>query len=171
MPVTLVRHTRPDVAADICYGSTDLKLAESFAVEAANVAAALRHCEVLIASPLQRCKLLGDVIADRFGVPVQIDERLREMDFGRWERLPWSEIPRVEIAMWSEDFMHARPHGGESVAMLRERTRDILADYQDDEQHHVFVTHSGVIKAALSNGDTAADFDTKIDFGGIVQIK
>ncbi len=171
MPVTLVRHTQPDVAADICYGSTDLKLAESFADEAADVVAALRHCEVLISSPLLRCKLLADVIADRFSVAVQIDERLREMDFGRWEGRAWTEIPRVEIAMWSEDFMHARPHGGESVAMLHARTRDVLADYQDSEQHHVFVTHSGVIKAALSNGDTAADFDSKIEFGGIVQIK
>ena len=171
MPVTLVRHTQPDVAADICYGSTDLKLAASFADEAADVTAALRHCEVLISSPLLRCKLLADVIADSFGVAVQIDERLREMDFGRWEGRPWSEIPRVEISMWSEDFMHARPHGGESVAMLHARTRDVLADYRGGEQHHVFVTHSGVIKAALSNGDTAADFDTKIEFGGIVQIK
>lgn len=171
MPVTLVRHTRPDVAADVCYGSTDLRLADSFAAEAADVTAALRHCEVLVSSPLLRCKLLADAIADCFGVPVQIDERLREMDFGRWEGRPWAEIPRVEIAMWSGDFLHARPHGGESVAMLRARTRDVLADYQSGEDHRVFVTHSGVIKAALAIGDTAADFDTQIDFGGIVQIK
>ena len=30
MPVTLVRHTRPDVDSDVCYGSTDLGLADTF---------------------------------------------------------------------------------------------------------------------------------------------
>ena len=49
------------------------------------------------------------------------------MDFGRWEGLPWSAVPRAELDAWAADLMHARPHGGESVAMLLARTRRALA--------------------------------------------
>lgn len=168
MPVTLVRHTRPEVASDVCYGSTDLQLAESFVTESRAVISALSACDVLVSSPLQRCRILADAISEAFGAAVTVDARLREMDFGRWEGKRWSEIPRNEVAMWSEDFLHARPHGGESVAMLRTRTQAALADYRSDSQHCILVTHSGVIKAALSTGDTATDFDAKIDFGGVI---
>ena len=169
MPVTLVRHTRPDIAADICYGSTDLELAASFVEERDLVIASIEVCERLISSPLKRCRHLADAISTVFGVAVEIDERVREMDFGKWEGQHWTDIAEAEVALWADDFLHARPHGGESVAMLRARTLAALSDYRDGDRQTVIVTHSGVIKAALADGDTASHFDTKIEFGGIIR--
>ena len=37
-------------------------------------------------------------------------------------------------------------------------------------QRIVVVTHSGVIKCALANGDTPDDFRSATGFGGIVQL-
>ena len=56
------------------------------------------------------------------------DERLREFDFGTWEGVRWDAIPRAELDAWAADFFHARPHGGESVHMLRERVETAIAD-------------------------------------------
>ena len=70
------------------------------------------------------------------------------MDFGRWERVPWNDIDRTELDAWAADFFHARPHGGESVAMVSERVGSALADYRRSGVSHAVVTHAGIIKAA-----------------------
>ncbi|MEM1088480.1 MAG: histidine phosphatase family protein, partial [Pseudomonadota bacterium] len=87
-----------------------------------------------------------------------------------WEGVAWDDIPRDEIDEWAEDILHARPHGGESVAMLRDRSRTALKGWQSRYERLLIVTHAGVIKAALANSDTASDFAVKIDFGAHVTI-
>ena len=92
------------------------------------------------------------------------------MDFGRWEGLRWSDIPRREVRAWTLDFLHARPHGGESVAELRDRTREALSSYAGSGMQTLIVTHSGVIKAALAGGDTMESFRTPVAFGELVAV-
>ena len=165
-----MRHTRPAVAEGVCYGMTDLALAPTFEDEAARVLEALPVAERLTSSPLRRCQRLAERIgAARALVPV-IDERLREMDFGAWEGLPWASIPRPELDAWAADFLHARPHGGESVHMLRERTRAALADYRRSGRSHLVVTHAGVIKAAQADAGHPRGWKTGVDFGAIVRL-
>ena len=167
MAITLLRHTTPLAPQGLCYGRTDLELAESFAEEAATVAAAAPAASHIVTSPLTRCRRLAQFLADRAGAPVSQDPRLIEMDFGSWEGRLWTEIPRDEIDAWTTDFMNARPHGGESVAMLKERTFDALNDILAMERPTIIVTHAGVIKAALSTGDSPENFNTQIGFGQI----
>jgi len=168
--IILVRHTRPNIANGICYGRTDLDVVPSFEEESSTVIAGLGPADVVVSSPLQRCLKLADRIAEAMRLEVQVDSRVQEMDFGRWEGLPWSDIARVELDAWAADFLHARSHAGESVAMLRERTLAALDDYRRSDNRYIVVTHSGVIKAALATGDSAQDFQTTTDFGGIVQL-
>ena len=168
MPVRLVRHTKPLVEDGICYGRTDLDVASSFQTEADKVLARLPRPEIVVSSPLRRCWRLAEHIASAFELPVQLDQRVQEMDFGRWENTPWANVPRSELDAWSADFLHARPHGGESVAMLLARVTDALSEYQASEQEHIIVTHAGVIKAALADGDEASHFASNVDFGAIV---
>ena len=70
------------------------------------------------------------------------------MDFGTWEGRPWAEIPEAEVEAWAADFIDARPHGGESVAMLLARVRRAMARCRPEEPSLV-VTHGGPIRAAL----------------------
>ncbi len=169
MTITLVRHTRPNIAADICYGSSDVGLDASFESDARDLIAELRQPQQLITSPLTRCRRLADLIGGTFGVDVYIDSRVREMDFGSWEGIPWSEIPRSELDAWANDFLHGRPHGGESVAMLKKRANQALLEYADSDQHTVIVTHAGVIRLALATDDTADGWSNSVDFGGLVR--
>lgn len=165
----LLRHTQPDVAPGTCYGRTDLGVSATFDVEAARIISELPVFDLLISSPARRCRALADAIARHRDLQVQVDDRVQEMNFGSWEGMPWSKIPRDEIDAWADSFMHARPHGGESVSMLHQRTRDALAHYRRLNLRTVIVTHAGFIKAALATGDTASDFDTTVDFGCFVE--
>ena len=170
MSLVLVRHTRLKVEDGICYGRTDLDVADSFSDEANAVVAQLQACEVLISSPSLRCLKLARKIRQAFGVSPQVDDRIYEMDFGSWEGQRWSDISSDELDEWARDFLHARPHGGESVAMLRQRSLDAIDEFRRSGKQYVVVTHAGVIKAVLADGDKSTDFGFEIDFGGIVQI-
>ena len=171
MALILVRHTRPRVADGVCYGVTDLDLAPTFEDEAARVVASLPPAERLVTSPLGRCRRLAERIgAAKSLVPV-IDPRLREMDFGAWEGVPWSAIPRDELDAWAADFLHARPHGGESVHMLYERSRSAIADYRATGRSHIVVTHAGVIKAVRAEDRYPNAWKSNVEFGGTVRLR
>ncbi len=166
MRVTLLRHTAPDVAPGVCYGRTDLDVATSFPAEAAAVATTLPKYAQIVTSPLMRCRKLADYLGQVSDLTPVEDPRLFEMDFGSWEGQAWADIPRAELDAWTADFLHARPHGGESVAMLRNRTMEAVAEWLSGGGHTLIVTHSGVIRSVLSTGDAAEDFSANIDFGG-----
>ena len=167
MPITLIRHTTPSRHDGLCYGRLDLDLADSFLEEAQTSLRALGEIDAIYSSPLSRCLRLAEYIAKHRELSVVLEPRLIEMDFGRWEGRPWSDLPRKELDAWAKDFMHARPHGGESVAMLSERTSKALAEISECEAGNAVlcVTHSGVIKAAMACGGRSSDYDYAVAFG------
>lgn len=169
MALILVRHTRPDVVEGLCYGRLDVALADTFGEEAAAVLAALPTVSRIVSSPLKRCRKLANHIAAARDLPVEIDERLMEMDFGAWEGGLWSAVKPSEYETWANDFLHARPHGGESVAMLRNRVTAAVADWSARDESIAIVTHAGVIKAACTaEGDEPWGLDPPVKFGGII---
>jgi alpha-ribazole phosphatase len=170
MALTLLRHTTPDVVPGTCYGRTDLDVADSFPEEAKAVLSKLPKVDRIVSSPLQRCRRLADYVGQSLGLSVEVEPRLTEMDFGSWEGTLWSDIPRDGLDAWAADFLHAKPHGGESVAELSERVRATLSDWFDPSQRTLLVVHSGVVKAALAEGGTSEDYNTTIDFGRTVDL-
>ncbi|MGY9046928.1 hypothetical protein P775_14330 [Puniceibacterium antarcticum] len=167
MAVTLVRHTRPDVAKGICYGRTDLTLAEGFVTECDAVIAALPRPSVVVSSPLERCRVLATRVSAEFGVDLILSEDFIEMDFGAWEGVAWDAIGRGPLDDWAADFLGYAGHGGESVAQLRDRVARGLSGLPDGA---VVVTHAGVIKAALALRGDAAGWDHRSEFGAVVPL-
>ncbi|MEM9058023.1 MAG: histidine phosphatase family protein, partial [Pseudomonadota bacterium] len=110
MAVILMRHTRPALGSDVCYGSLDIELADTFEADAAAAIAALPQVDRVVSSPLHRARRLAERIAGERGVPLTVEPRVSEMDFGAWEGQPWADIPRTEIDAWALDFLDARPH-------------------------------------------------------------
>ena len=78
-----------------------------------------------------------------------IDERLVEMDFGRWEGLHWDAVPRAELDAWAADVAGYAPPGGESPLMLQRRALTFVAGLAVPEA--VVVTHAGVIRTLLAH--------------------
>lgn len=81
-----------------------------------------------------------------------VDDRLREIDFGRWEMKSFSEIAALQqeqIAAWGEYDSFAFP-GGEAVASFCGRVASVLADLQAaEEQEIAVVSHGGVIRTLI----------------------
>ena len=92
MALDLIRHTRPRIADGICYGSLDLDVDDTFFSEADAVRGKLSpsYSSVFV-SPMRRCVKLADYL----DLSYQVDERLREMSFGAWEGVSWSEIDQL----------------------------------------------------------------------------
>ncbi|MFN3954855.1 MAG: alpha-ribazole phosphatase family protein [Pararhodobacter sp.] len=175
MALILLRHTRPEGAEGLCYGRSDLPLAACFPAEAARLARELPPFGSVFSSPLSRCRRLAEVMAQARGVPLALDQRLIEMDFGTWEGQRWEAIARAELDAWAADLEGARPHGGESVATLARRAREGLRAAQaatpDAAQGAALVvTHAGVIKAALAARDGLRGWRTEIGFGAWLEL-
>lgn len=151
MKLWLVRHARPLIAAGVCYGATDVPAdAQQTQATAARLAPLLPPGLAVRTSPLLRCSALAEQLhALRPDLPLQVDSRLREMDFGCWEGQRWDDIPRVAFDDWTADFGEARFGGRESVNELLRRVavarEDVLAKGQDA----LWVTHAGVLRALV----------------------
>ena len=78
----LIRHTTPDIAHGICYGQLDINLSESFEYEVNAVLKLLPALDLVITSPLQRCKKLAIHLAqERSGRNVSSGHRTAHPSF------------------------------------------------------------------------------------------
>lgn len=142
MQLFLVRHPRPQVAPGICYGRSDLPLAEDPAECAASLRALLPDAP-LFSSPLARCRRLAEQLHP---API-FDDRLMELDFGAWEMQAWASIDRAALDAWAAAPLHFTPPGGESVALLRARVAACLAGLPETA---IVVAHAGVMKLCVA---------------------
>ena len=165
MALILLRHTRPEGAEGMCYGRSDLPLADCFPAHAARLADELPPVMRILSSPLSRCLKLAQHIATARALPLVTDTRLIEMDFGRWEGQRWGAIPRHELDDWAADLEGANPHGGERVADLATRSRETLLEAAQGATPALVVTHAGVIKAALAQSRGRAGWQAELRFG------
>lgn len=161
MTLWLVRHAQPLIAAGICYGASDMPADTGLTTACATrLAAALPPGITVHSSPLQRCAQLAQALcALRPDLRMQQDERLREMDFGRWEGVRWDEIPRTAYDAWTANFATERFGGKESANELLQRVSAARADLQAAGRDAVWVTHAGVLRAmtVLNQGLTRFD--------------
>jgi probable phosphoglycerate mutase len=83
----------------------------------------------IIASPMLRALETAQTIAT--GRPVEVDERLRELDYGQWEGLTAGEIeardPELR-ARWEHDPAATHSPGGESGDDVASRALNFLVD-------------------------------------------
>lgn len=144
----LVRHgqTAANVAG-LLLGRADPPLTERGQRQARAIAAALPAPSLLVSSPLRRAQ---DTAA-AFGLPVQVDERWIEMDYGDVDGQLVDSVTAEVWSQWRADPMFV-PAGGESVAAVGERVRSACADLVDaaDQGDVVVISHVSPIKAAIA---------------------
>ena len=171
MIVTLIRHTSVAVAPGICYGQSDVEVAESFVAEADAVRQKLvaRRFDAVYSSPLQRCRKLAAHCGHR---SPRFDRRLQEMHFGDWEMQAWDAIADPQLARWYADWINEAPSNGESLRMLVARVAAFIAELREVDARRVAVfTHAGVIRAfgvVLGRFAVEAAFEFKVDYGDVV---
>lgn len=149
MEIYLIRHTEPHIEKGICYGQSDLEVADTFFAEVENIRQRLPSgIEEVYSSPSKRCRVLA---AELFpSHTIQYDDRLKELNFGEWEMQCWNEIDKVELSEWMADFVTVAPPGGESYAQLYERVTDFFYSLMEVKKLAI-VSHGGVIRSILSH--------------------
>jgi alpha-ribazole phosphatase len=161
----LIRHPKPDIDAGICYGRSDLGLAEDAAERAEALRDLLPPGAPLYTSPLRRCLELALALH----AEPAIDARLMEMHFGDWEMRRWDDIPRHELDAWAADPVGYAPPGGESPAAMRKRVAALLAELPEVA---VLVAHGGVLRACVAELTGAADWHAlHFDYGSVSLIE
>ncbi|NJB83945.1 alpha-ribazole phosphatase family protein [Wenyingzhuangia aestuarii] len=169
MIVYFIRHTTPNIERGICYGQSDIDVADNFEDEANFLLSKLQYVDtdIVISSPLQRCTKL----ASKLNTTYKTSKDLMELDFGDWELREWNTIPDEETSPWMNDFVTVPVPNGESYLDLFARAIDAYKNIQNNNT--IVVTHSGIIRSVLShitNTDLNDSFDFKIPYGTIVKI-
>jgi broad specificity phosphatase PhoE len=148
----LVRHGQTSANAEgLLLGRMESPLTERGRRQATAVARAVRSASPrpirVISSPRQRAR----DTADAFGLPVEVDERWAELDYGDYDGLALAEVPPDLWAAWRADPGFAPP-GGESLAGLGRRVRAACVELAErpDNDDVVVVSHVSPIKAAVA---------------------
>ena len=106
--LVVVRHGRTAAnARGLLLGRLDVPLDDLGRAQAAQVAgtvlarAARTHTPVaaVVSSPLERTRQT----AEAFGLPVQVDERLVELDYGALDGTPLADVPPEVWSDWQAD--------------------------------------------------------------------
>jgi len=124
-------------------------------------------------SVLSRCMDGARILcADRDIQPVPIPE-LRELSFGKWEGLSWTELEERFPEEWRarmNDFVNYRVPGGENLLDLRKRVLPAIVDIVEHHQGQevMVVAHGGVNRIILLEAlgaPVSSMFRIEQDFG------
>jgi broad specificity phosphatase PhoE len=118
VPFWFLRHGETDWNAQgLSQGNVDIPLNPTGLAQARSAADLLcsRGIATIVSSPLSRARITAGMVGDALGVPVQIDDGLREVAFGAQEGQPMTDWFVKWIAgEWT-------PSGAETFAALRRR--------------------------------------------------
>lgn len=160
--LVLLRHGQTEYnAGNRMQGQLDTDLSDLGREQAAAAAEVLakRQPLVIVSSDLRRASDTAAALAERAGVEMTLDTRLRETHLGDWQGLTHLEVddvaPGARFA-WRDDARWA-PHGGESRVDVAERSMPLvdglLTQLQDwgsagaSDRPVVLVAHGGLIAA------------------------
>ncbi|WP_455567797.1 histidine phosphatase family protein [Streptomyces caelestis] len=135
-------------------GGTDPSLSDAGREQAERAAVLLARrgtIQAIVSSPLARTRETAGIVAARLGLDVNVDDGLRETDFGAWEGLTFAEVRERypdDLNAWLASPDAQPTGGGESFAATATRiaaTRDkLIAAYAG--RTVLLVTHVTPIK-------------------------
>jgi len=152
--IVLVRHGETEAnSRGLLLGRADPPLSDTGRTQARAVAERLgaeARPDAVVASPLRRTMETAAVIADVFGLTVEPEPALIEMDYGEWDERPLADVPREVWAAWHDDIDFAPP-GGESLASVQLRVSECAAGLlaRSADGPIIAVSHVSPIKAAV----------------------
>lgn len=150
----LLRHGPADVESGALVGSTDVGLNSRGLERLAGLRRQLEDVDAWYCSPMLRTRQTLDVLRQHIRIEQEIcyDDRLREVNFGRWEMQNFADISNADpglIDSWAEytDFVFPE---GEAVADFCERVGVILELFMTHDAEKIgVVTHGGVIRTLI----------------------
>ena len=150
----LLRHGLADVEPGALIGSTDVGLDGKGLERLAGLSRQFKDVDAWYCSPMLRTRQTLDELRRHIsiGQEIRYDDRLREIDFGRWEMQSFTDICNTDpglIDSWTEytDFVFP---GGEAVAGFCERVGTMLQLFMTHDTEKIgVITHGGVIRTLI----------------------
>ncbi len=138
-----------NVENKIC-GATDIPLTELGHEQAIalgkQIAAEKLPVDEILYSPLMRASETARHISEETGIPMRMEPRLKEQNFGRFESTPRD----------GQEFRNAKTHfldhydGGETMMQLCQRVYNLIDDIRAGNQTYLLVAHNGISRAVHS---------------------
>lgn len=170
--IVLVRHAEPvRWARGRVIGRTDVGLSRAGVRQAEELARRLDAVERVISSPARRALDTARPIAAASGVVVEVDDDLREIDFGTFDGRTFASVRRERPELyrgWMRDPTSVHFPGGERWPSLRARVLRALARIETTGggRRIAVVTHLGPILSALESRHALDDgrlFELRIE--------
>ena len=151
MKLYISRHGQtPWNVEDLVCGRADVPLTEVGQQQARLLAESAidKGIDVILSSPLQRARQTAQAVSDATGVPIQIDDRLIEMDFGTYD----GTSRFGEEFQWVRAQMPTRFPGGESGFDLAYRVYSLLYEIKEKyaDKTVLLVCHNCVCRMVRS---------------------
>lgn len=157
MKLYIIRHGETDKnAAGVLQGWMDAPLNQSGRELAALTGRAMRglRFDRCISSPLSRARETVEIVLRESGndVPIETDERLREMNFGDLEGKKLSEMGEAGLLFYTDPFRFVGFPNGEDFHMLCARTQAFLKELaaKDDGKTYLIGAHGCALRAMLN---------------------
>jgi alpha-ribazole phosphatase/probable phosphoglycerate mutase len=113
-----------------------------------------RPWQAIVASPLARCRVFAETLAADLGLPLALEDRLKEVGFGAWEGRTGADIRAGNPDLlfdFKRDPVTYRPAGAEPLDAFAARVAlafdDLAAAHAGG--HILVVAHAGVIRMVL----------------------
>ena len=133
----------------------------------------------IVSSPLQRCRQFAEAMTERYGIPVSVDDRFKEVGFGGWEGQSPEMIQQQDAeayAAFYRDPVKHRPAGAESWEHFSARVAEALDEVGANlaGRHVLVVAHAGVIRAAVAtvlSASAGAAYRIKVENAGLTRFR
>ena len=159
MPTTIVDLLRHgELKGGVRYrGNTEAALTDAGRAHMDAVWEQLREkVELIVTSPLGRCREPAEAWAEQAGIPCLIESKMREMQYGAWEGLNKTEIEQQFpgwLARWRENPVGMEIPGAEKVEAFADRVigrwESLLQSHAG--RHLLLVGHSGTLRVILAH--------------------
>jgi len=151
--IYLLRHGALEKSG-VLAGHTDLELSELgwqqmlSAVEPLNIT----KC---FSSSLKRCYLFAQQFCQQESLDLNVDDALKEMNFGKWDGLSYEELwqkSEPNIGHFWQNPEEVTPPGGETFAEFNHRIRKWWLQLIDHPEPNniLVISHAGVIKQIMA---------------------
>jgi len=151
-----IRHGEPVGGRRYRGNGIDDPLSEVGWQQLRDTTAKLHGWQHIVSSPMKRCREFAHWLSDQRGLPMEIQENLREVGFGDWEGIDRDLLRKTrnsEYRAFYQDPVHNRPKGAEPLDAFSARIGTVFDRLLTTHagKHLLIVAHAGVIRAALGH--------------------
>ncbi len=113
------------------------------------------NISTIYSSPIERAKNTAEIVGKHISIDVKIDDRLIELDMGKFTGKPYDEIFSSHGNVFMKFYrgeLEIAHNGVETFEQVKKRIRDMVDHVIDNhpDENVVLVTHMDPIKAMLS---------------------